>query len=248
MRCNCQALATRTLVCLSSTVRRPRSCSRQLTTSPVCDRFNVEHDSPCLLWERGRELDYWGHCRVGVCCGREAASWTTGATVGLVPRSYVILFVHNFCHGFRKYMYSSNQPLSVRHVLFCRLQTGCDNTSVVCGLDRVTYINECHAWANRITADYRGRCRATPTLSPAANQCEAIECSPPGGSAGHHCDAILPAGACCPICGECMARNRVTTRHNQINTISQSAFPAPRNFSRPLYRPGDFCWCRFQSP
>ncbi|XP_054733430.1 reversion-inducing cysteine-rich protein with Kazal motifs [Anastrepha obliqua] len=74
----------------------------------------------------------------------------------------------------------------------------CTMQGPVCGINGVTYVHECAAWADYIIIDYRGRCREVGLLAAdMGRRCRTVKCprlpSP-------YCRGVVPPGACCPIC------------------------------------------------
>lgn len=77
--------------------------------------------------------------------------------------------------------------------------TGCSITGQVCGFNGKTYRSECAAWADYVSVDYNGPCRAIGLISDKiGKQCSEVECKP---LPDIHCLGYTPPGACCPICG-----------------------------------------------
>lgn len=74
----------------------------------------------------------------------------------------------------------------------------CSWKGPICGINGVTYPNECEAWADYILVDYRGRCKEVGLLAPdMGRRCKTVKCPKPPSI---HCQNIIPPGACCPIC------------------------------------------------
>lgn len=81
-------------------------------------------------------------------------------------------------------------------IWFIQFQIG-----TVCGVNGVTYISECAAWAEYVSVDYLGPCLA---VGPISDQMEPkctfdrIVCLPLKKS---NCQGFTAPGACCPKCG-----------------------------------------------
>ena len=75
------------------------------------------------------------------------------------------------------------------------MQLDCVSSGPVCGMDGNVYDSSCHANSYYVMVDYNGVCNGSTT----GDYCADVVC-PQLPSEG--CTAVLPAGACCPICGE----------------------------------------------
>lgn len=76
---------------------------------------------------------------------------------------------------------------------------GCTWKGPVCGINGVDYPHECAAWADYVLVDYKGRCREVGLLTNEMERkrCRQVKCA---SIPSPYCRAIIPPGACCPIC------------------------------------------------
>lgn len=79
---------------------------------------------------------------------------------------------------------------------------GCSAAGPVCGVNGVSYISECAAWAEYVSVDYAGPCLAVGPISdlmePKCALIDRINCPP---LKKHNCLGFTAPGACCPKCG-----------------------------------------------
>nr|XP_049702919.1 reversion-inducing cysteine-rich protein with Kazal motifs isoform X1 [Helicoverpa armigera] len=79
---------------------------------------------------------------------------------------------------------------------------GCSAAGPVCGVNGVSYISECAAWAEYVSVDYAGPCLAVGPISdlmePKCALIDRINCPP---LKKPNCLGFTAPGACCPKCG-----------------------------------------------
>ncbi|XP_050348041.1 reversion-inducing cysteine-rich protein with Kazal motifs [Nymphalis io] len=78
---------------------------------------------------------------------------------------------------------------------------GCSSSATVCGVNGVTYMSECAAWAEYVSVDYTGPCYAVGPISDLMEpkcQFDRIICPP---LKKQDCLGFTAPGACCPKCG-----------------------------------------------
>ena len=75
------------------------------------------------------------------------------------------------------------------------MQPECSSSGPVCGMDGNVYASSCHANSYHVAVDYVGACNGSTT----GDHCANVVC-PELPSEG--CTGVLPAGACCPVCGK----------------------------------------------
>ncbi|ESN98466.1 hypothetical protein HELRODRAFT_192935 [Helobdella robusta] len=107
-------------------------------------------------------------------------------------------------------------------------QTPCKTNAKVCGMDGVTYANECQCRCHHVPVDYYSPCYILPHFIDATSSkvtCPKVTCSKNNLIKG--CQSIIPPGACCPICASELRmlinkRLATTLRMNQENGITLS--------------------------
>ncbi|XP_075980156.1 reversion-inducing-cysteine-rich protein with kazal motifs isoform X1 [Anticarsia gemmatalis] len=78
---------------------------------------------------------------------------------------------------------------------------GCSSVSSVCGVNGVTYISECAAWAEYVSVDYSGPCLAVGPISDRMEPKCAFDRIVCPKLKKPNCLGFTAPGACCPKCG-----------------------------------------------
>ena len=75
------------------------------------------------------------------------------------------------------------------------MQAECASSGPVCGMDGNVYGSSCHANSYHVMVDYYGTCNGSAT----GDHCANVVCPQ---LPSKDCTGVVPAGACCPVCGK----------------------------------------------
>ncbi|KAG4072634.1 hypothetical protein HA402_004723 [Bradysia odoriphaga] len=203
---------------------------------PVCARNGMTYSSACVarctgIPDTGIEF---GPCSKKSSCEDVACP---GKGICVERRQVCLSVMHRPCQQFECINVTSNCPIPFAEEAcstdgrtfpsFCNLikaksqlaykgpclrHCNYHTKEKMCGINGITYKSECDAWSDFALIDYIGECREVGLLTDSMGpRCATVKCK---SLPSKHCEAIVPPGACCPVCS---ASLRIVYSRKQID-------------------------------